>query len=131
MRLPRPPRPSSLGSGKARRRSPKPCGRASRIRRISCSTYRTTRAGWLVRNVAGVQTDLHGRVDVAARALADHPAVGLHDFVLVHQPAIGLRIFFGHDLDELEQALQPGALDLGGLLRGLALGEENQPMALG
>ena len=88
------------------------------------------RPGVLVRNIHGVKPHLHRRIDVTPGAVADHPAVGLHDLVLVHQPAVGLRILFRNNLDELEESLQAGALDLRGLLRGLALGEENQPVPL-
>ena len=88
------------------------------------------RPGVLVRDVHGVEPDLHRRIDVAPGTVADHPAVGFHDLVLVYQPAVGLRILFRHDLDELEESLQARALHLRGLLRGLALGEENQPVPL-
>src|SRR6202022_786555 len=87
--------------------------------------------GLLVRDVDGVEANLHGGIDVAARAVADHPAVGFYDLVFAHEFAIALRAFFGNNLDELEEALQTGALDLGGLLGGLPFSEENQAMALG
>ena len=48
----------------------------------------------------------------------------LHDFVFVHQAAVGLGIFFADDFDEFEKALQPGALDFRGLLGGLAFREQ-------
>ena len=47
--------------------------------------------GVLVRDVHRVQADLHRRIDVAARAVADHPAVGFHDFVLVNESAISFN----------------------------------------
>src|SRR6267378_2351543 len=86
--------------------------------------------GMLVRDIYGVEADLHRRIDVAARAVADHPAVGLHDFVLVNQSTIRLGIFFRNDFDELEKSLQAGPLYLGGLFRGLALRKQNQPVPL-
>src|SRR5256885_16949960 len=82
--------------------------------------------GVLVRDVDGVQADLHRWIDVAARAVADHPAMGLNDFVLVDERAVHFRAFLGNDFDEFKEALQAGALDLGGLLGGLAFGEENR-----
>src|SRR6266481_3884875 len=82
--------------------------------------------GMLVGDVDGVQADLHGGVDVAARAVANHPAVGFHDFVFTHEFAVGFGAFFGNDFDELEKALQTGALDFSRLFGGFALGEENQ-----
>src|ERR1700745_2970098 len=48
----------------------------------------------LVGDVDGVQAHFHGWIDVAAGAVADHPAVGLDDFLLVHEPAGSLRVFF-------------------------------------
>src|SRR6266704_558375 len=59
--------------------------------------------GMLVRDEDGVQADFHGRINVAARAVANHPAVGLDDFVLVNQAAIILWIFFSNDFDDLEE----------------------------
>src|SRR6266404_7123894 len=45
----------------------------------------------LVRNIHRVEANLHGRVDVTARAVADHPTVCLHDFVFAHQFAVSVR----------------------------------------
>jgi len=87
--------------------------------------------GVLMRDVHGIEADLHRRIDVAARAVTDHPAVGLHDFVFVNQAAVGLGIFFRNDFDEFEKSLQAGALHLGGLFRGFALGKKNEPMPFG
>jgi hypothetical protein len=87
--------------------------------------------GVFVRDVDGVEADLHGRVDVAARAVADHPTVRFHDFVFAHEFAVSFGTFLGNNFDELEEALQAGTLDFGGLFGGLALGEENQAVALG
>src|SRR5260370_13337670 len=52
--------------------------------------------GMLGRDEDGVQADFHGRVNVPARAVAHHPAVGLHDFVLMKPRLITLRILFCH-----------------------------------
>src|ERR1700676_4696726 len=65
--------------------------------------------GVLVRDVHGVEADLHCGIDIAARAVADHPAVGLHDFVFVNQSAISLGVFFRNDFDEFEKSLQSGS----------------------
>ena len=62
--------------------------------------------GVLVRDVDGVEADFHGRVDVTARAVANHPGVGLDDFVFVDEGTVGLGIFFVDDFDEFEKALQ-------------------------
>src|SRR6266849_7527821 len=63
--------------------------------------------GVLVWDVHGVQADLHGGVDVAARAVANHPSVGLHDFVLAHQCTVSFRVLLGNDLDEFEETCNP------------------------
>src|SRR5580698_1680872 len=41
--------------------------------------------GMLVRDVHGVEPDFHRWIDVAARAVADHPALRFHDFIFAHQ----------------------------------------------
>src|SRR5882672_2375960 len=87
--------------------------------------------GVLMRNVYGIQADLHGRIDVASRAIADHPAVSFHNLVLVDQAAVRLRILLRHDLDGFKKSLQAGTFDFCGLFRGLALGEKNEPVPLG
>ncbi len=87
--------------------------------------------GVLMRNVDGVEADFHGGIDVAARAVADHPGVILYDFVFADEEIVGLGIFFADDFDELEKSLEAGALDFGGLFGGLAFGEENEAVALG
>ncbi len=75
----------------------------------------------LVGDVDGVKTNLHGRIDIAARAVADHPSVGLHDFVFANQSAIGFKIFFRHNFYKFKKSLQPGPLDFRRLFGGFAL----------
>src|SRR3984885_1471569 len=87
--------------------------------------------GVLMRDVDGVEADLHGGIDVAARAVADHPGVVFYDLVFVDEKVVGLGIFFADDFDELEKSLEAGALDFRGLLGGLAFCKENQAVALG
>ena len=87
--------------------------------------------GVLMRDVDGVEADLHGGIDVAARAVADHPGVVLYDFVFVDEEIVSLGIFFADDFDELKKSLEAGALDFRGLLGRLAFCEENQAMAFG
>src|SRR5437868_6782275 len=76
-----------------------------------------------VREIYDVEADLHGGVDVAAWAVADHPAVCLHDLVFADQFAVGVGTFLGNDFDEFKKTLQTGALDFSRLFRGLAFGE--------
>src|SRR6267143_1306223 len=87
--------------------------------------------GVLVGNVDGVQTDLHRGIDVAARTVADHPAMRLYDLVLVDEAAVGLRVFLRHDFDEFEESLEPGALYFRGLFGRLALRKKNQAVPFG
>ena len=86
--------------------------------------------GVLVRDVNGVEADLHSGIDVAARAVADHPALAFDDFVFVDKASVGDGVFFGDDFDSFEKALQAGALNLCGLFGGFTFGEKNQPVAL-
>src|SRR5580704_774464 len=83
-----------------------------------------------MRDVHCVQTGGHSGIDVAARTVADHPAMRFHNFVLVHQRRIRLRIFFGDNLDRFKKSLQSRALHFSGLFRGLALRKQNQPVFL-
>jgi hypothetical protein len=87
--------------------------------------------GVLMRNVDGVEADLHGGIDVAARAVADHPGVIFYDFVFADEEVVGLGIFFADDFDELEKSLEARALDFRGLLGRLAFREEDEAVAFG
>ena len=87
--------------------------------------------GVLMRDVDSVEADAEGGIDVAARGVADHPAVSFDDFVFRDEAGVRDGIFFVDDFDGLEKALQAGALDFGGLLRGFAFGEKNEAMAFG
>src|SRR5258708_37468236 len=85
--------------------------------------------GVMVGNVGGVETDFHGGIDVAAWAVADHPALALDDFVFVDQAGVGDGVLFRNDFDGFEKTLQPGALHFCGLFGGFTLGEKNQAVA--
>src|ERR1700693_1370300 len=87
--------------------------------------------GARVRNEYGVEPSGKRRVDVAARAVADHPTVRLHHAVPLNDAKIGGDVLLLHDLNHLEKRLEAGALDLGGLFGRLALGAQNQPVAFG
>src|ERR1700722_7007882 len=87
--------------------------------------------GVLMRDVDGVEADLHGGIDVAGRAVSDHPGGVFFVLVFVDEKVVGLGIFFADDFDELEKSLEAGALDFRGLLGGLAFCKENQAVALG
>ena len=87
--------------------------------------------GVLMRDVDSVEADAEGGIDVAARGIADHPAVGFDDFVFRDEAGVRDGIFFVDDFDGLEESLQAGALDFGGLLGGFAFGEKNEAMAFG
>jgi hypothetical protein len=87
--------------------------------------------GVLVRDVDGVEADFEGGVDVAARAVADHPALRFYDFVFADEAGVGDGVFFVDDFDGLEKALQAGTLDFCRLLGRFAFREQNQAVALG
>src|SRR5215471_1418151 len=87
--------------------------------------------GGCVRDEDGVESRRKGRIDVAARAVPHHPATGLNDAMLAHQPLVSGYFLLSHNLDGLEESLEARALGLRGLFGGLTLGEENQPVALG
>src|ERR1700757_4481000 len=72
--------------------------------------------GIRMRDENGIQTHLQRRIDVAARAIPDHPAVGLDDFELLDHSLVYRGIFFQHDFNRIEMRLQPRALDFRGLL---------------
>jgi len=85
----------------------------------------------LVRNVDGVEADLQRGIDVRTRAVADHPAVRLHDFVFADEAGVGDRVLFVDDFNRFKKSLQAGALHFGRLFGRFALGEKNQAVALG
>ena len=87
--------------------------------------------GVLMRDVDGVEADTEGGIDVAARRIADHPAMSFDDFVFRDEAGVSDGVFFVDDFDGLEKALEAGALDFGGLLGGFAFGEKNEAMAFG
>src|SRR4029079_6223552 len=82
------------------------CRQDAHVSRTGHDRFVLKLPGVLVRDVHGVEPDLHRRIDVAARAVSDHPRMSLHDFVLVHQGAVGFVIFLGDDFDELEKSLE-------------------------
>src|SRR5579864_338363 len=61
--------------------------------------------GVFVRNVDGIEAELERGIDVAARAVTDHPAVRLHDLMLVDEAAVSLVVFLLHDFNVLEKSL--------------------------
>src|SRR5258706_13583876 len=78
-----------------------------------------------------IQAGFQRRVDITARAVANHPAARFHHVVPVYKCAVRLRIFFRHDFNRVEVNLQARAFHLGRLFRRLALREKNQAMSLG
>src|SRR6202050_1873849 len=84
--------------------------------------------GGRVRNEYRAQSGMKGGVDIAARAVAHHPAVRFHNFKLFDHAFVQAWVFFQHDFDGVEIRLQTGALDFCSLLGGLALGQQNQTM---
>ena len=62
--------------------------------------------GMLMRDIDGVQADLHGGIDVAARAVADHPPVRLYNLMFLDQRPIRFRALLRNDLDKFEETLE-------------------------
>jgi len=79
----------------------------------------------------GVQAGGQGRVDVALRAVADHPTGVGREFVALENFAIGGRVLFCNDFDGGEVAGESGAGQLVGLFRLIALGHEDETVAGG
>ena len=77
-------------------------------------------------NEHGVEPDLQCRVDVTARAISNHPAVGLHNFELLDHSRVSVRVLFDHDFDRVEIGKQAGPLNFRHLLRLLAFGKQDQ-----
>jgi len=86
--------------------------------------------GVLMRDVNGVEADFEGGIDVAARAVADHPTLRFDDFVFGDKASVSDCVLFRDDFNRFKKSLQAGALHFGGLFGGFALGEENQAVAL-
>jgi len=85
----------------------------------------------LVRDVNGVEADLEGGIDVAAWAVADHPALRLHNFMFADEAGVRDGVFFRDDFNGLKEPLETRALHFCGLFGGFAFGEKNQAVALG
>src|ERR1700674_3223663 len=87
--------------------------------KLSCSTFEL---GFfelpcsMVRNENGIQACVKRRIDVAARAIADHPAVRFYDFELLDHAVVGGGLFFEHNFNCIEIRLQAGALHFCSLL---------------
>src|SRR5690348_7774062 len=85
--------------------------------------------GGMVRNEDGVESGLKSGINVAARAVAHHPAVGFHNFELRDDAFVGLRIFFGDNFYGVEVSGEAGAFNLGGLRGGFAFAQKDEAMA--
>src|ERR1700685_527133 len=55
------------------------------------------RPGGVVRDEYGFQAAFERGIDIAARAVADHPSVLFHNVVPVYKSAVGGRVFFRDD----------------------------------
>lgn len=85
----------------------------------------------VMRDKDGVEPRRQRRVDVGARAIADHPRrTGLAAMVGAERE-IGLRVFFREHFDRREMLSQTRPAQLPGLLFGIALGHEDKPVAGG
>ncbi len=87
--------------------------------------------GEVVGDEDGVESGGEGWIDVGARAVADHPGVGGLADVVVDERTVGLVVLLGEDLDGGKVRGEAGALELVGLLGGVPLGDEDEPVAGG
>jgi hypothetical protein len=87
--------------------------------------------GEVVGDEDGVETRAESRVNVGAGAVADHPGVAGFATVVGRKREIGAVVFFGQDLDGGEVGCEAGALELAGLLFGVALGDHDEAVAGG
>ncbi len=78
-----------------------------------------------------VEAGRESRVNVRARAVADHPGVVGLAAVLGGEGAVGVVVLFMEDLDGSEVGGEARALKLVDLLFGVALGDHDQPVAGG
>jgi hypothetical protein len=78
-----------------------------------------------------VEASRESRVNVRARAVADHPGVAGLATVVGDEGAVGVVVFFVEDLDGSEVGGEARALELVGLLFGVALGDHDQAVAGG
>lgn len=85
--------------------------------------------GGVMRNKNRIQASLQRRIDVAPRAISNHPAIRFDDFELLNDALVRGKILFRHNFDGFKIARQPGTFHLGGLRGSLALAQQDQPMA--
>lgn len=79
----------------------------------------------------GVESGPEGGIDVRAGAVADHPG-GCGVAAMVRgEGEVGFVVFFGEDFDGAEARGEAGAVELAGLLGGVALGDEDEAVAGG
>ena len=87
--------------------------------------------GEVVRDEDGMQAGGECRIDIGARAVADHPGgMGIAGMI-GGEGAVGGLALFGDDLYGGEVGGEAGAHELVGLLLWIALGDENEAVAFG
>jgi hypothetical protein len=82
-------------------------------------------------DVDGMKTGGERGVDVGTRTIADHPGGLWRERVPRDDLAINFGVLLGRNLDGGEMHVDAGAIELPLLFAGIALGDENEAMALG
>src|ERR1700722_2635868 len=87
--------------------------------------------GEVVGDEDGMKTGREGWVDVGAGAVADHPGPAGLATVVGSQREISFVMFFGQNFDRAEVGGETGALELVGLLFGIAFGDHDEAVPSG
>ena len=84
--------------------------------------------GEVMRDKDSVETGSERRIDVGAGAITDHPGTGGVAAVMLSQDEIGLRVFFGQDLNGSEVGGEARTVKLAGLLFEISFSDHNEPV---
>ena len=87
--------------------------------------------GVRVVDVDGVESGGERGIDIGAGAVADHPGGAARERMARADALIRLGVFLVRDFDGGEVFAQPGSQQLAGLFGRVALGHENEAMAVG
>jgi hypothetical protein len=87
--------------------------------------------GEVVGDEDGVKACRERGVDVGAWTIADHPGVAGIAAVVGGEGTVGVVVLLGKDFDGGEVGCEAGALELAGLLFGVALGDHDEAVAGG
>ena len=86
--------------------------------------------GKVVRNEDGVEACSERRIDIGLGGVAYHPGGRWVAVVAMDEVSVGLGVLLREHFDRAEEWTQAGALELVSLLDRVALGDEDESMAL-